>query len=101
MLRLRLDVENQALQIEPEIRVGNRELADFPALRDDEGHSPPLVVEVSVLDTAKRSLADAVVEQESFCPGSGWVGGCIWQGIVPLAFVSDSCQITWTNCDRR
>ena len=64
VVRLGLHVEDQALQVEPEVPVGDRQLAHLAALRDDEGQPSPLMVEVPVLDALQRSFADPVVEQQ-------------------------------------
>jgi hypothetical protein len=64
VMGLRLHVEDQALEVEPEVLVGDRQLAHLAALRHDEGQPPPLVIEVPVLDAPQRPLADPVIEQQ-------------------------------------
>ena len=61
---LRADVEDVAFEVEPERAVGEGQLADLLALREDR-QAPALVVEVLELDGLQRALAQPVVEQQA------------------------------------
>jgi hypothetical protein len=63
VVRLGLGVEDQPLEVVPERRVGDRQVAHLAALGEDR---QPLadVVEVLELDRLQRPLAQRVVEQQ-------------------------------------
>jgi hypothetical protein len=65
-LGLDLDLEGMALEVEPERRLGDRELAHLLALGEDR-QAPALMVEVLELDLLERALPKPVVEQEPQC----------------------------------
>jgi hypothetical protein len=67
VVRFGLDVDDEAFQVEPEVVVRDREFPHLAALCNDERETSPLMVEVSVLDSLQRPLADAVVEQQPEC----------------------------------
>jgi site-specific DNA recombinase len=62
MVGLRFDFEDMPFEIQPERGVGDGQLADLLALREDRQPSA-LVVEVLELDGLERALAQVVVEQ--------------------------------------
>ena len=63
-MRLRLDVEDQPLEVEPEVRVGDRELTDLAALRDDQVSRRRWWSKWRNWMPPERPLAEAVVEQQ-------------------------------------
>lgn len=62
--RLDLGVEDVALEVVPERRVRDRDVADVGALREDR-EALARVVEVLELDRLQRALAQPVVEQQT------------------------------------
>src|SRR6185295_951770 len=61
--RLCLLLQNQALQIEPERRLRDRQVTDLATLGEDR-QPLAVVVEVLELDSPHRAFAQAVVEQK-------------------------------------
>ena len=70
---LRADVEDVVFEVVPERAVGDGQLADLLALREDR-QALTLVVEVLELDGLERALAQAVVEQQTQAQAVAQVG---------------------------